>query len=99
MPEIIAGLCILSALWFAWLVLGERRRRRTFQGRMQAKWRILVEGTDDATTVYIFRDVDSHVMDRTVVKRIPKNDPAWRDKVQDAQIEARARIDTLEAAP
>jgi hypothetical protein len=103
MPKILIGLAFLGAVGaVAAFVLDQRnqsRSRQNFEARIKAKRRILVEGTDSVTTVYIFRDVDSHVMDRTVVARIPKGDPDWRNKVQDAQVEARARIDVLEASP
>lgn len=99
MPEIFAALSILSLIWAAFAYYQHRARRRAFQDRMKACWRILVEGTGNTTAVYIFRDVDGMVMDRILVARVPHTDPDWTSKVQAARVEAEERIATLEVAP
>ena len=99
MPEILAALSILSLVWAMFAYYQHRARRRAFQDRMKARWRILVESNNGTTAVYIFRDVDSTVMDRILVARVPHTDPEWTSKVQAARAEAEERIATLETTP
>lgn len=98
MAEFIISLAFLGMVGAVTAFVLDYRKRRSFKDRLGARWRILVESADGFTCVYVYRDVDSTVMDRICVARVPHEDPDWRSKVQSARAEAQERVATLEAS-
>lgn len=77
-------------------IVADRIRVRVLKQRLKAEWRILVEGKDSRTAVYIIREVGGSIVDQIVVAVVRDDDPEYSRKFADAEAEAEERVAHLE---
>lgn len=94
--EFLAVVILVMAAATAVSIAIEKVRKHTLEQRLQARWRVLVEGKENVTTVYVFRDAGGMILDRMVVAVISNGDTDYRRKLNDAEAEAEERVAQLE---